>query len=251
MAEVLSRSRDDQSQSYYVQSNPTSSSLKRSHSSRTSLLVGSPPSTSHRTASEPSFEHIGSLKRSLASSGSLAASRQSYSDFSQPQSNSNNNFYSQQPKLSFEIGGQQDTGLAFPAYDEVQFFHEDEPLDLPALGPRMKLPTPTPTMADATETTKTTPAALPTPPVPTRRYQLPQWPTTRPSNTSHRDMSTTSRTTGERKTFGPHGGTLCHSARSMVKGRASKMRHGERGPSRNTTYQPSPPRRSIGSKKAT
>ncbi|THX82243.1 hypothetical protein D6D05_03925 [Aureobasidium pullulans] len=131
MAEVLSRSRDDQSQSYYVQSNPTSSSLKRSHSSRTSLLVGSPPSTSHRTASEPSFEHIGSLKRSLASSGSLAASRQSYSDFSQPQSNSNNNFYSQQPKLSFEIGGQQDTGLAFPAYDEVQFFHEDEPLDLP------------------------------------------------------------------------------------------------------------------------
>lgn len=131
MAEVLSRSRDDQSQSYYVQSNPTSSSLKRSHSSRTSLLVGSPPSTSHRTASEPSFEHIGSLKRSLASSGSLAASRQSYSDFSQPQSNSNNNFYSHQPKLSFEIGGQQDTGLAFPAYDEVQFFHEDEPLDLP------------------------------------------------------------------------------------------------------------------------
>jgi hypothetical protein len=82
MAEVLSRSRDDQSQSYYIQPASNSSSLKRSHSSRTSLLVGSPPKTSHRTASEPSFEHVGSLKRSLASSGSLAASRQSYSDLS-------------------------------------------------------------------------------------------------------------------------------------------------------------------------
>lgn len=130
MAEVLSRSRDDQSQSYYIQPSSTSSSLKRSHSSRTSLLVGSPPKASHRTASEPSFENIGSLKRSLASSGSLAASRQSYSDFSQP--NSSAVFSNHQPKLSFELGHHhQDTGLAFPAYDEVQFFHEDEPLDLP------------------------------------------------------------------------------------------------------------------------
>ncbi|KAI5243229.1 hypothetical protein E4T43_04274 [Aureobasidium subglaciale] len=131
MAEVLSRSRDDQSQSYYIQPNSTPSSLKRSHSSRTSLLVGSPPPTSHRTASEPSFENIGSLKRSFPSSGSLAASRQSYSDFSHSQSTTSPFFSGQQPKLSFELGHQQDTGLAFPAYDEVQFFHEDEPLDLP------------------------------------------------------------------------------------------------------------------------
>ncbi|CAD0113719.1 unnamed protein product, partial [Aureobasidium uvarum] len=123
-------SRDDQSQSYFTQSTSTASSLKRSHPSRTSLLVGSPPSTSHRTTSEPSFEHIGSLKRSLASSGSLAASRQSYSDFSEPHT-STPFFSNSQPKLSFELGHQPDTGLAFPAYDEVQFFHEDEPLDLP------------------------------------------------------------------------------------------------------------------------
>jgi hypothetical protein len=130
MAEVLSRSRDDQSQSYYIQSASNSSSLKRSQSSRTSLLVGSPPKSSHRTASEPSFEHVGSLKRSLASSGSLAASRQSYSDFSQPQTSAPV-FSNHQPKLSFELGHHNDTGLAFPAYDEVQFYHEDEPLDLP------------------------------------------------------------------------------------------------------------------------
>jgi hypothetical protein len=130
MAEVLSRSRDDQSQSYYIQPASNSSSLKRSHSSRTSLLVGSPPKTSHRTASEPSFEHVGSLKRSLASSGSLAASRQSYSDLSQPQTSAPV-FSNHQPKLSFELGHHNDTGLAFPAYDEVQFYHEDEPLDLP------------------------------------------------------------------------------------------------------------------------
>jgi hypothetical protein len=132
MAEVLSRSRDDQSPSYFIQPSSTSSSLKRSHSSRTSLLVGSPPKSSLRTASEPSFDQVGSLRRSLASSGSLAAaaSRQSYSDFSQTPATS---YYStQQPKLSFELAGHHDSaGLAFPAYDEVQFFHEDEALDLP------------------------------------------------------------------------------------------------------------------------
>lgn len=130
MAEVLSRSRDDQSQSYFGQQSSTSSSLKRSHPSRSSLLVGSPPSTSLRSTSEPSLEQIGSLRRSLASSGSLAASRQSYSNFNQPHTSSAF-IPDHQPKLSFELGHQPDHGLAFPAYDEVQFFHEDEPLDLP------------------------------------------------------------------------------------------------------------------------
>lgn len=131
MAEVLSRSRDDQS--YFVPSSTAASSLKRSHPSRSSLLVGSPPPSSHRTASEPSFEHVGSLKRSLPSSGSLSASRQSFSDLSQSHSTSTSTpyFSNHQPKLSFELGGRQDCGIAFPAYDEVQFFHEDEPLDLP------------------------------------------------------------------------------------------------------------------------
>lgn len=132
----MSRSRDDQS--YFSQPSSASSSLKRSHPSRTSLLVASPPSTSsspastqHRTASEPSFENIGSLKRSLASSGSLAASRPSQSNLSQSQSASSPYFSSQPPKLSFELGAHQDPGIAFPAWDEVQFFHVDEPLDLP------------------------------------------------------------------------------------------------------------------------
>lgn len=117
MAEVLSRSSHDD-QSYY-----SGSSLKRSAPSRTSLLVGSPPKTSslQPAASEPSFEHLERFSRSLPSSTSLST-RQSCSDFSS---------FSSTPAstLSFESQSHEDDEeIAFPAYDAVQFFHEDEPL---------------------------------------------------------------------------------------------------------------------------
>lgn len=138
MAEVLSRSHDDQP--YY-----NGSSLKRSGPSRASLLVASPsPAPSARTssASEPSFEHIERYPRSLPSSASVS-SRHSFSDLSQDAS------YASTPAttLSFESGLDDDHGIAFPTYDEVQFFHEDEPLDLPP-SPRPEDDLPSDTASD-------------------------------------------------------------------------------------------------------
>lgn len=137
MAEVLSRSHDDQS--YYG----GGSSLKRSGPSRASLLVGSPPASSARTsASESSFDHISRYSRSLPSSASNST-RHSSSDLSQEAS------YSSTPAsiLSFESSLDDDQGIAFPAYDEVQFFHEEEPLDLPP-SPRPEEDAPSDTASD-------------------------------------------------------------------------------------------------------
>ncbi|KAL1302523.1 hypothetical protein AAFC00_002909 [Neodothiora populina] len=133
MAEVLTRSRDDKS--YY-----TASSLKRSAPSRTSLLVGSPPKTSslRPAASESSFAHVDGYSRQFpsSSSASLGTRQQSctdFSQFSQPPSFST----ARPPTLSFESqshhddyddGSSEEEEIAFPAYDEVHFYHEDEPL---------------------------------------------------------------------------------------------------------------------------
>lgn len=63
---------------------------------------------------------------------------------------------------------------------------------------------------------------------------------------NHQDMSTICLTIGEKKTSGLRGGTLSRSVKYTAKGRDWKTRHGERGPSRNTTLQPYRPRRLIG-----
>lgn len=121
MAEVMSLPRQHDSQSYY-----SGSSLKRSAPSQSSFFVGSPTCSSSRSSATTTSqaEHHERMSRSLPSSTTA-----SFSDFSQLPS------FSSTPASSFSFGSKNDESddeeIAFPSYDEVQFFHQDEPLDLP------------------------------------------------------------------------------------------------------------------------
>lgn len=153
MAEVLSVPRRPDGQSYY-----SSSSLKRSSPSRTSLLQHSPSYPSSRSSvSSPVPQHHAYQSRSLPSSTPTSA-QQSFSDLSQTAS------FLSTPASSVSFATlDDDQEIAFPSYDEVQFFHQDEPLDLPS-SPKEELEAEPLEMSGSTDSTRSD-SPLPTPTV--------------------------------------------------------------------------------------
>ncbi|KAF2227977.1 hypothetical protein BDZ85DRAFT_287145 [Elsinoe ampelina] len=164
MAEVLYHPRKPNGQSYY-----SSSPLKRSsHSYSSFLSQASPQYTPNRTSppSPPSVDQPFTTN-SLPSTTSTSA-YQSYTDLSSPSSLPPTPASS----VSFEDkDDREEEDIAFPSYDDgVQFYHQDEPLDLPPSpsddsdagstaqedpsnrtdSTRSDSPLPTPTVADDT-----------------------------------------------------------------------------------------------------
>lgn len=164
MAEVLSYPRKPNGQSYY-----SNSPLKRSSNSYSSFLsqAASPYTPTRTTPPSPPCADQNFSSNSLPSTTTTSA-YQSFTDLSSPSSLPPTPASS----VSFEDkDDREEEDIAFPSYDDgVQFYHQDEPLDLPPSpsddsdasstaheepsnrsdSTRSDSPLPTPTVADDT-----------------------------------------------------------------------------------------------------